>query len=308
MILLTSHLLSIDYFKSKLYRKDASYKQFSNLSKEQLDMISKLICIKREQMTNNCEISKLELYEKTLQYLSSSLIHLDLATFDERIAFLIMIMDPDLVMYKELLKLSLMSNADIDKIEDKNEQTILRLKRSQAITEYKASIREKIGFFDGKLLRYEEAFFKAFYSDKALITEIGFNSQDQLMDRSKSLKDFNSISDARYEELKTIAQTCLSLVPERYDIKVASYNVTRQRKLLGLTNIAEQLAVFILLVDSNLDMLRIYEEESRMNIIENRIVEEFGYFDKELLVLERKFHTRFCHDKELSIWTKIKKD
>ena len=97
-------------------------------------------------------------------------------------------------------------------------------------------------------------------------------------------------------------------IPEKYDAKVASYSVTRQRKLLGLTSLAEQLAVFILLVDSNLDMLRIYEEESMMKYVEERITEQFGYYDKELLVLERKFHTRFCPDKELSIWSKIKKD
>ena len=53
-------------------------------------------------------------------------------------------------------------------------------------------------------------------------------------------------------------------------------------------------------------MLRIYEEESMMKIIEERIIEQFGYFNKELLVLERKFHNRFCPDKELTIWSKIK--
>ena len=70
-------------------------------------------------------------------------------------------------------------------------------------------------------------------------------------------------------------------------------------------------------------MLSIFEEESKMPIIEERIIEQFGYFDKELLILEkkyhdrfcpdkellileRKFHKRFCPDKELSIWSKIK--
>ena len=38
---------------------------------------------------------------------------------------------------------------------------------------------------------------------------------------------------------------------------------------------AEQLALFILLVDSELDMLRIYEEESMMSEVERRITEQF---------------------------------
>ena len=62
----------------------------------------------------------------------------------------------------------------------------------------------------------------------------------------------------------------------------------------------------ILLTDSNLDMLRIHEEESMMNITKERIIEQFGYFNTELLVLERKFHNRFCPDKELSIWSMTK--
>ena len=78
--------------------------------------------------------------------------------------------------------------------------------------------------------------------------------------------------------------------------------------MLGLRNLAEQAALFILLVDSNLDMLRIYEEESRMPNVEKRIIEEFGYYNSELLNLEKKFHKRFCPEKELSIWTKVKKD
>ena len=102
------------------------------------------------------------------------------------------------------------------------------------------------------------------------------------------------------------AQGWLSLVPEKHNYKVASYNITNQKKLLGLTTSAEQLALFILLVDSNLDMLKIYEEESMVKNIKERIIEQFGFFEPELLTLERKFHDRFCPDKKLSPWTKTK--
>ena len=39
-----------------------------------------------------------------------------------------------------------------------------------------------------------------------------------------------------------------------------------------------------------------------------RIIEEFGYFNTELLTLERKYHKRFCPDKKVSVWTKVKND
>ena len=53
-------------------------------------------------------------------------------------------------------------------------------------------------------------------------------------------------------------------------------------------------------------MLRIYEKESMMKNIEERIIEQFGYFNKDLLILEKIFHERFCPNKKLSIWSKTK--
>ena len=108
------------------------------------------------------------------------------------------------------------------------------------------------------------------------------------------------------EELKEVAQTWLSFVPDKSNSRVATYSVTSQRDLLGLNTLAEQMTLFILLVDGNLDMLRIHEEECRMKNTERRIIEEFGYYNPELLILERKFHTRFCPNKQISIWSKTK--
>ena len=218
-----------------------------------------------------------------------------------------MMTDPNLVTFKEFLKVDLISSTDIDKVEDEKERNVLNKTREQAISTYKSIVREKIGFFDVKLLKYEELFFKRFFNEKELVTEVGSNNQDSLMIKAKLLNNFNSISDDRYEELVSVAQTWLSLVPERYNSKVASYSVMKQKELLGLTNLTEQLALFVLLVDSNLDMLKIYEEECTLENIEGRIVNKFGYFNEELLVLERKFHDRFCPDKQISEWSDTKK-
>ena len=144
-------------------------------------------------------------------------------------------------------------------------------------------------------------YFNKFLSEKELVTEVGNNNQEAVIFRAKVLRDFNGVSDERFEQLKDIAQGCLAIAP--YDTKVATYSVINQKKLLGLSGMAEQLALFILLVDSELDMLRIYEEESMMSEVERRITEQFGYYNPELLNLEKKFHKRFFPDKELSFWT-----
>ena len=180
--------------------------------------------------------------------------------------------------------------------------------RNQTVSGYESTVREKIGFYDPRLLKYEELFFKKFYNDKELVTNVRMNNQDTLMLRARFIKSFDSISDERYEELVELSQLLLSLVPDKYNTSLATYSVIDQKKLLGLKNSYEQLALFILLVDSDLDMLRIYEEESRMQNVEERIKEHFGYYNTVLLSLERKFHNRFCPDKKVSVWTKTKND
>lgn len=303
---------SVDYYWKKFYQKENNSKSFLELSEEQLSIVSKMVYKMQEKMSitlskKDENTKKIEKYQKTLEYLTNPLIHLDLKTFDERIAYLIMMIDPNLVIFKEYLKIDLISTKEIAKTEDENIRNHLTIIRKQTISAYENTVREKIGFFDIKLLKYEEMFFNNFFNEKELITEVKNNNQDNLIIKAKALKDFNSISDERYKELVSIANNWLSLVPEKYNFKVASYSITNQKKLLGLTSSAEQLTLFILLIDSNLDMLRIYEEESMMKNIKERIIEQFGYFNIELLVLERKFHDRFCPDKKISIWSKTKK-
>jgi len=307
-----SSFMPIDIYRTKLYQKESSFNKFSELSKEQLSLLSNKVYKMQEQLSEELSpilknISNLEKYQKTIKYLTNPQIHSKLKTFDERIAFLIMMTDPELVTYKEFLKINLISKSEITKAEDKQTRNYLIEKRNKTISKYQYLVREKIGFFDIKLLKYEELFFKIYFADKELITEIENNNQDNLIIKAKTLKDFNSISNKRYEELKNIAQTWLSLTNQKYNSKVAAYSITNQNKLLGLTNLTEQITLFILLIDSDLDMLKIYEEESTQEKIKERIIEQFGYFDKELLILERKFHDRFCPDKNLSIWSYTKK-
>ena len=304
---------SLNYLMTKFYQRERDSKKFLEITEEQLSALAKKVYEKEETMMSGLtqlldKMSNLERYRRSLQYLTNPHINLELKTFDERIAFLIMMTDSNLATFKEFLKIDLISLAEIDKVENEKERDYLKKIRNQTLSIYETRVREKIGFFDVKLLKYEEMFFKKFFNEKELITEVGSNNQDNLMVRAKLLKDFNSISDNRYNELSIVAQSWLSLVPGDFNSKLAAYSVINQKKLLGLNNLAEQLVLFILLVDSNLDMLKIYEEESILQNIKRRIIEQFGYFNKELLVLERKFYNRFYPNKELSAWTKIKKD
>lgn len=310
---MASSIIPLDSYRTKLFQRERDSKRFLELSEEDLVLLSKKVYKKEEIMDDvllqgTKKMSNLERYRRTLQYLTSPLIGLEFRTFDERIAFLIMMVDPNLVTFKEFLKTDLISLEEIEKVADDKEKCRLRNIRSQTISAYEASVREKIGFYDVKLLKYEELYFKRFFGEKELVTEVNSHNQDSFIKRSKLLKDFNSISDERYERLTDLAQIWLSVVPDKFNSKVATYSVTNQKKLLGLNNLAEQLTLFILLVDPNLNMLKIYEEECMIKNTERRTIEEFGYFNMDLIALERKYHDRFCPNKQVSIWSKVKKD
>ena len=296
----------VEYYTSKFYEKGKESKRFMDLTEDDLKELKKKVEEKRQMMSDNVtfrsvHMPKFDVYQSALEYLTNPTIHLKYRTFDERVAFLIMMVDPELVLFREYLKLNVISKEEIAKVEDKKERAALLQKRNQAILNFQSTVREKLGFYDAKLIKYEEMYFNKFLGEKELITEVGNNNQEAIIFRAKVLSNFDSVSDERFEQLKDIAQGCLSIAP--YDTKVATYSVINQKKLLGLSGMAEQLALFILLVDSELDMLRIYEEESMMSEVEKRIVEQFGYYNPELLKLEKKFHKRFCPDKELSFWT-----
>lgn len=304
--------IPIENYRTKFYQKENQSKRFSEVTEEQLVYLAKKAYRKQEIMEEDyttyqrARISKLDRYQRTLLYLTNPNIHFDIKTFDERLAYLIMMTDPELVTFKEFLKINLRSIEEISQVESVKERNRLFDERNATLCAYETAVRDKIGFFDVKLLKFEEQFFKRFYNEKELITEVGQNNEDKFILLSSLIQSFDSISEERYQELVEKAQTWLSLVPQKYNSKIATYSASNQKKLIGLNTLAEQFAFYILILDPNLDMLRIYEEESMMPIVEERITEEFGFYNKALLTLERKFHDRFCPNKKLSIWSESK--
>ncbi len=307
---MTLGFIPIEHYKTKFYQKENQSKRFKELTEEQLAILAKKVYKKQEIIEESISpfhrSPLLERYQRILLYLTNPNIHMDIKTFDERVAFLIMAVDPELITFKEFLKIDLQTIEEIAALESPKERNRLFDERNQVLNSYESTVRSQIGFFDAKLLKFEELFFKRFYNEKELITQVGQHNEDRFILLSSLVQSFDSISDERYQELVEKAKIWLSLVPEQYRTKIATYSASNQKKLIGLNTLAEQFAFYILIIDGNLDMLRIHEEESMMSKVEERIIEEFGYYNKALLTLERKFHKRFCPDKKLSIWSETK--
>ena len=176
----------IEHYKTKFYQKEKESKRFTQITDEQLSAISDKVYKKMEieeesSYYRTSKSSKLDRYIRALLYLTSPNIHFDIKTFDERLAYLIMMVDPNLVTFKEFLKINLVSLQEIANTEDVKLRNKMLEERKQTLLSYETAVRDQIGFFDVKLLKFEELFFKRFYAEKELITEVGQNNQDNLL-------------------------------------------------------------------------------------------------------------------------------
>ena len=108
----------VEYYTTKFYEKGKETRRFMDLTEDDLKELKKKVEEKRQMMAENVtfrskQMPKFDVYQSALEYLTNPTIHLKYRTFDERVAFLIMMVDPDLVLYREYLKLNIMSKEDI---------------------------------------------------------------------------------------------------------------------------------------------------------------------------------------------------
>ncbi len=300
---------SPDYYRTKLYQKEKDFKNFENITEERLAKIAKKVYYRQENQENtpsNIFVKdKLTKYMETLTFLTNPQIHLDMSKYDERIIFLIMSTDPELVEFKEFLNSNITPMARITGAATEEERELLTSKRSAEVLNYTTRVREKIGFYDAKLLKYEEIYFKRFLREKELISAVKQNHINKLIATAPFITSFNSITEERYQELQSKAQIWLSTTNAQNDFFTAAYSCNNQSDVIGLETIFEKLVFLILVSDPNLDILRIFEEESKIPEVERRCKEAFNYYNPDLITLEKLYHQRFCPKKTLSPWTHI---
>lgn len=301
---MTFETINPQRLKEKLYQKEGDFLSYQDVTEEKLAEIAKKVYhyeeVRSKLSHQNTNLAK---YLEILEFLTNPRIHYELPTFDEKVLFLIMAVDPNLITFKEFLKVNLPSINTINETEEPDEQEKLANSRSQKIRYYQTQVRSILGFYDTKLLKYEEKYFSKFLNQKELLTDIAQDNTQKFLSLKMLMEPLSTITSERFQELQEKAQTWLSLT-DNNDIQTAIYSILKQNSLIGLKSFAEYFAFFVLVTDPSLDMLRIYEEESKINNIKKRIIEAFGYYEPELLSIEKEYHQAFCPDKKLSIWSK----
>ncbi|MBQ6323711.1 MAG: hypothetical protein IJI22_02645 [Bacilli bacterium] len=276
--------------KKKLFAYSGQYNHFKNIDQEKIDETKKLL--ERKFEGAKCES------DDVFSYLSNPRIYADIKTYDEKILFLILALDPELEIYDLYLNSEIVSNATIAKASDEEKDKLIQ-KRKEQIHKFFSEAKNRFPFFDREILSYESDFAKILRKDK-VFSGIKYDAISKIIERANQVDSFDSISEDDLEKLKTTSNVWLSCAEDLKDYNSLAYNLLKNPKHFKINTIPEQVLMFLLLADPELDMLRVYEEESQEDKIKERCLEEFGFYDFHLIQLEKKYHDKFLPDKKVS--------
>lgn len=298
----------IDILKTKFWQRRHFSKNFENITEEDIKRIKEKAIAFREKATEPINQKgyfskpKTALYQETLRYLVNPTIGTEYPTFDERLVFLIYTLDPefkisDLYMSAPYPTYFQRENADqktLDKF-DEQKYEIDRIINSK--------IPEVAGFSDPFFNFFE----KKFYAKKILPTtlqkNITSNYVDELLTICRATKHFTNVTPEEYETTLKLAKQYLAQFENTPSPNTVAFNLLKQNKLIGGNNTIKQIAMlFVTLVDPDLNMLKIYYDESMYQKMEKRSNEELGFYNPELIRLEVEYHKAFTPNKLVSEW------
>lgn len=301
---MTIYRPNLDTTKEQFHAKSVSFKGFKEMSLEDVERIKKLMESKtlggKKQFIN----AGLDTYTNTLRYLINPTIHRELKTFDEKIMFLILSVDPELKNLQLFLGSEITPLRDIQEAKDPFEATALKTLRKEQINDYITRVRKALGFYDANLLKYEKILAQGLLKQEDFVTGVRIPSIKQLMDIAERIKNLDIITNSNLIRLKRIAQKWFTEAKDPSDLNSLAYNLLNNYKNLHIFTIEEQMVLFILIGDPNLDLLRIFEEESKMDMVEERAISELGFYGRGFIKVEKLYHDKFMPTKEISPWTK----
>ena len=217
--------------------------------------------------------------------------------FDEKILFFILVIDPDLIIYKIFCETPLISIEQIEKEKNKHVRAILTNKRKQQFTDIEIRITEQLGFYDKHLLYYEEVYLNKIFCKHTINTLILRNAFPKLAIHCKSITNIEMITDVRFKEIEKTAKNFIGKINTSPTVAIVSNALIYQGEQLELDTLNEKFIFFILTIDPNFYLLAILEEESCTENIKKRALQELGFYDENLVELEKMLVRRFYEEK-----------
>lgn len=292
------------YITQKIFYEKAfsfnNYKNISSVRKKEIEQAAEEFKKRYKETQPMYATSPVEFYHFTLSYLTNPRIGLTYPTFDERILFLISCVDPQLETFDLYLKADIISEKELDTYEGKEHEAKSN-QRQRRIQSLKEELSKRIGIQDLRLLKYESIYFKRYQRD--FKPQVANNYLNILFAFCQDIENFESITEEAFKKINLMVKYYLYKIHSLPDANTTAFNILNQKNILLLNSKEEQIIFFILAADANLDLLRIYEEESTYPKMRQRALEELGFFSEDMIRMEKEYHQRFFPEKKISIWS-----
>lgn len=278
-----SYLQNISAYEHTIFKNSKNFKGFENITMERRQQLELIVHnykrLNKFQKNHHYIIdSNHYRYNKILECLVSN--HkLGLNTLDEKIFFLINTIDPNCRMYELYLSCP-------DNLNKQNKESI---------------VRNNIGFFSNNLLKYEYAYMVKFRP--RLLTDVNKDYSKKFFLLMPLVKNFDEITEERFENIANQAILYKEIPHINLNCHTCTYNILYQSQILGLTTMQEKLIFFIQVMDPELQLLKIYYEESTYSNIQMRSQNELGFYFKYLISAELLYCQKFFPNKKISEWT-----
>jgi len=232
----------------------------------------------------------LKRYQAILQFLTSAKGNEEFPTFDEKILFLINAIDPELMLYYNFLRTGY-------SLEEEEE---IRNQKADALISFMKMIT---GTFDGQLLRYEELYFQKWLKYRDIVSFVKQDYSKEFFALFKRVESFNEVSESSFYALKNKAENYFANCDDAKSVTTICFNMKNPNNRLELYFPLQKIIFFLLVIDPDLNALRIFYDESNQNKIRERIKNELGFYHEDLIRIEKLFRERFYPEMRVDNWS-----
>lgn len=229
-------------------------------------------------------------YLAVLDYLMDKKANEEFPLFDDKIAFLIQAIDPELSIYYHFLSVGY-SNSSLEAESHKQALSIIHF------------IEDTVGIFDPNFLKYEEVYFQKVLKEGSILSGIKKEGSKKLLDSFHGITSFDEIKDIELQLLSKKAEQYFLTCKTPKDISTLCFNISNPNSVLELYDTTKKALFFILVIDPELTALRIYEEESTVEQMKERMIQTIGFYDENFIKLEEMYRKRFFPEMRISEWS-----
>lgn len=296
-----SRIVDFATLRKKLLDHQKEFNGFKNINDKNLDYINNKIKEFNELSKKTRFIYAINPQNKKYAEALSIIVDDRNMTYDEKIYFLIKVLDPELKMHSLSLEFGTVTTKEINEEESEYSKNELLEVRNQQQSEMQTYIRNQIGFYDSNLHLYEKYYIVRFCRDEELVFNVKKDYIKNLLSIFFSTEGNLEIPVEDLERIIKLAKEYVDTygIPNINDL---AYQLTIQFKVLGISKLKEKIIFLIYVVDKKFKAYEIYDTECTWEQIKKSCINELGFYEKDFVNAEILYDQTFNKEKSISSW------